>query len=183
MTTPVSPIVAERLDAALWSERILAERARYELAAVALLVEAGEDRFVPGAVLDLELTAPALRQAGLRRRRAVMWTAAWVAAPRVPTSVGELAEAVDDPWRTLLVDHACALGGLRSDLDRAMDPLRPLLRSRAPSALRALRGYVGADPEGGIPSEAGPSAGTAPALAYAAALRAASRALPRSLTR
>jgi hypothetical protein len=107
MPTPTirkeGPLV-EDLSLILWRERELLETLLYKLEIEKLVLASGRSRWLATAAREVEAVLGAVRETELLRAIAADEAAASIGLASNP-SLRVLAEAVDEPWRSILLDH------------------------------------------------------------------------------
>ena len=94
----------EDLSLILWRERELLETMLYKLEIEQLVLSSGRTRWLATAAREVEAVVEALRETELLRAVAADEAAASIGLSANP-SLRALAEAVDEPWRSILMDH------------------------------------------------------------------------------
>src|SRR3954454_2570029 len=88
----------------LWTERELLELLLFKLEEEQLVLASGRTRWLSRATKEGEMVLEEVRRAALLRAVQGDAAAAELGLPAGP-SLRQLAEASDEPWRTLLLDH------------------------------------------------------------------------------
>ena len=94
----------EDLSLILWRERELLETLLYKLEIEKLVLASGRSRWLATAAKEVEAVLAAVRETELLRAIAADEAAASIGMASNP-SLRALAEAVDEPWRSILLDH------------------------------------------------------------------------------
>jgi hypothetical protein len=94
----------EDLSLILWRERELLETLLYKLEIEKLVLASGSSRWLAAAAKDVEAVLAAVRETELLRAITADEAAAAIGLASNP-SLRALAEAVDEPWRSILLDH------------------------------------------------------------------------------
>lgn len=94
----------EDLSLILWRERELLETLLYKLEIEKLVLASGRSRWLATAAKEVEAVLAAVRETELLRAIAADEAAASIGLASNP-SLRALAEAVDEPWRSILLDH------------------------------------------------------------------------------
>lgn len=94
----------EDLSLILWRERELLETLLYKLEIEKLVLASGRSRWLATAAKEVEAVLAAVRETELLRAIAADDAAASIGMASNP-SLRALAEAVDEPWRSILLDH------------------------------------------------------------------------------
>ncbi len=111
----------EDLSLILWRERELLETLLYRLEVEKLVLSGGNARWLAAAARDVEAVLESIRETELHRAVVADQAAAAVGMESNP-SLRALAEAVEEPWRSILLDHREAfLGYTRQVTDLAAE--------------------------------------------------------------
>lgn len=94
----------EDLSLILWRERELLDTLLYKLEIEQLVLASGRSRWLPTAAREVETILDAIRETELLRAVAADEAAARIGLSSNP-SLRLLAEAVDEPWQSILLDH------------------------------------------------------------------------------
>jgi hypothetical protein len=94
----------EDLSLILWRERELLETMLYKLEVEQLVLSSGRTRWLATAAREVEAVVEALRETELLRAVAADEAAAAAGLSAGP-SLRALAEAVEEPWHSILMDH------------------------------------------------------------------------------
>ncbi len=94
----------EKLSQILWRERELLETLLFKLEQEQLVLASGRNRWLMRAAREVEHVLETIRQTEILRSVAADEAAAALGLEHNP-SLRSLAEAVDEPWRTILLDH------------------------------------------------------------------------------
>ncbi len=94
----------EDLSLILWRERELLETLLYKLEIEKLVLASGQTRWLGVAAREVEAVLTAVRETELLRAIAADEAAAGIGMASNP-SLRALAESVDEPWRSILLDH------------------------------------------------------------------------------
>lgn len=127
----------EKLSQVLWRERDLLESLTYKLEVEQLMVERGRTTWLARATKEVELVLDMLREAEVLRAVAADEAAAAAGLSPSP-SLRSLAEAVDEPWRSILQDHRTAFETSCRDIESLAQRNRQLLTAGLRSAREAL---------------------------------------------
>lgn len=127
----------DKLSQVLWRERELLETLSYRLEVEQLVLASGRTGWLARATDEVEQVLTALREAELARAVAADEAAASVGLDSAP-SLRRLAEAVDEPWRTILLDHRDAFEQVSRHVEQLALRNRELLTSGLRSAREAL---------------------------------------------
>lgn len=127
----------DKLSQVLWRERELLETLSYRLEVEQLVLAGGRTQWLARATEEVEVVLAALREAELARAVAADEAAASVGLDSAP-SLRALAEAVDEPWRTILLDHRDAFEEVSRHVEQLALVNRELLAAGLRSAREAL---------------------------------------------
>ncbi|HEY9565667.1 MAG TPA: flagellar export chaperone FlgN, partial [Nocardioides sp.] len=138
--------------AILWRERNLLESLLYRLEVEQLVLASGKTRWLLQAANDVEQVVITIRQTELLRAVASDEVAASVGLEH-NTSLRALAEAVEDPRRTIFLEHRDAFAAVTRDIAALSATNRELITSgyrAAREAMMALEadGVDGYTPDG-----------------------------------
>ena len=97
----------EDLSLILWRERELLETLLYKLEMEKLVLASGSSRWLATSAKEVEGILAAIRDTELLRAVVADEAAASIGMAANP-SLRALAEAVDEPWRSILLDHRAA---------------------------------------------------------------------------
>jgi hypothetical protein len=141
----------EKLSLILWRERELLELLAYKLELERLVLASGNSRWLGRANREVEDILVTLRETEVLRAMATD-EAAQEAGLEANPGLSALAEAVDEPWRTILLDHREAFLVLTREIADLSDATKGLITAGYRSAqetLLAIRGTTeGYTPEG-----------------------------------
>lgn len=144
----------ERLSQILWRERELLESLSFKLEVERLVLASGRTRWLTHATRDIEGVVEQMRECELMRSIAADAMAEKVGLAPDP-SLAALADAAEEPWRTILVEHRDALVQLAREIADLSEENSGLLSAgvrAAQETLSALGGLYGAVTEGYTPS-------------------------------
>lgn len=127
------------LAAALWQERELLEDLLYALVQQYHLLAAGQTRWLARADAAVAGTARAVQEHEVFRAMQVDALLTVLGLPP-SASLREIAQAVDEPWPTLLDEHRSALRCLAEEIEQATARNRALLIAGERSSREALEG-------------------------------------------
>jgi hypothetical protein len=127
----------EKLSLILWRERELLETLLYRLEVEQLVLAGGRSRWLMRAAKDVESVLQQLRETELLRAVAADEAAAAVGLTTNP-SLRALADAVEEPWRSILVDHRDAFIAVTEQVSRLSETNRHLITSGYRSARETL---------------------------------------------
>lgn len=97
----------EDLSLILWRERELLETLLYKLEMEKLVLASGSSRWLATSAKEVEGILASIRETELLRAVVADEAAASIGMAANP-SLRALAEAVDEPWRSILLDHRAA---------------------------------------------------------------------------
>lgn len=132
----------EKLSLILWRERELLELLAYKLELERLVLTSGHSRWLARANREVEDVLVTLRQTEVLRAVATDEVAAEAGLESTP-GLSALAEAADEPWRTILLDHRDAFLAITREIADLSDSTKGLLTTGYRSAqetLLAIRG-------------------------------------------
>ncbi|MDT0200818.1 flagellar protein FlgN [Nocardioides sp. AE5] len=127
----------EKLSSILWRERELLESLLYRLELEQLVLSSGRTRWLARAAEDVEKILTALRETEVLRAIASDEAAAAVGLEH-NTSLRALAEAVDEPWQTILLEHREAFTAITRDISALAATNRELITVGYRAAREAL---------------------------------------------
>lgn len=127
----------EKLSLILWRERELLETLLYRLEVEQLVLAGGRSRWLMRSAKDVESILQQLRETELLRAVAADEAATALGLSTNP-SLRALADAVDEPWRSILVDHRDAFVTVTDQISALADANRHLITSGYRSAREAL---------------------------------------------
>ena len=116
----------EDLSLILWRERELLDTLLYKLEIEQLVLASGKSRWLPSAAREVEMILDSIRETELLRAVAADEAATTIGLASNP-SLRALAEAVDEPWRSILLDHREAFIGYTRDIAEIAATNRELL--------------------------------------------------------
>lgn len=127
----------EKLSLILWRERELLETLLYRLEVEQLVLAGGRSRWLMRSAKDVESILQQLRETELLRAVAADEAASAIGLSTNP-SLRALADAIDEPWRSILVDHRDAFVAVTEQVSALADANRHLITSGYRSAREAL---------------------------------------------
>lgn len=127
----------EKLSQVLWRERELLDTLLYHLEVERLVLGDGRTQWLARASDDVERDLVRLRETEILRSVVAEEAAAELGMPPSP-SLRALADAVDEPWHSILVDHRDAFVALSREIALVSDDNRTLLSSGLRWAREAL---------------------------------------------
>ena len=116
----------EDLSLILWRERELLDTLLYKLEIEQLVLAGGKSRWLPSAAREVEMILDSIRETELLRAVAADEAASSIGLASNP-SLRALAEAVEEPWRSILLDHREAFLGYTRDIAEIAATNRELL--------------------------------------------------------
>ena len=125
-STVSSALSMEDLSLVLWRERELLETLLYKLEVEKLVLASHSTRWLAAAAREVEALLETIRETELLRAVAADDAAASVGLAPNP-SLRALAEAVGEPWHTILMDHHKAFVACTRDLVETAATNRELL--------------------------------------------------------
>jgi hypothetical protein len=131
----------EDLSLVLWRERDLLETLLYKLEVERLVLASHSTRWLPAAAREVERILETVRETELLRAVAADAAAASLGLASNP-SLRALAEAVGEPWRTILMDHHTAFVACTRDLVEVAATNRELLTAGQQAAREAFLGLT-----------------------------------------
>ena len=140
-STANSNLRMEDLSLVLWRERELLETLLYKLEVEKLVLATHSTRWLAAAARDVELLLETVRETELLRAVAADAAAASVGVASTP-SLRALAQAVDDPWRSILLDHHKAFVACTRDLVETAAVNRELLTAGQQAARDVFLGLT-----------------------------------------
>ena len=127
----------ERLSQILWRERELLDSLLFKLEMEQLVLAAGRTLWLARAAREVELVLELIRETELLRSVAADEAAASIGLTYNP-SLRALAEAVEEPWRTILLDHREAFEQVTREITALAESNRELLTAGLRSARETL---------------------------------------------
>lgn len=146
----------EKLSLILWRERELLEILLFKLETERLVLAAGQERWLMRSAKEVEATLQAIRESELLRAVAADDAARAVGLAPNP-SLKALAEAADEPWRTMFTEHREAFIRITQEITSLAEVNRDLLTAGYRAAQETLLSMgdsaSGYSPTGGRVSE------------------------------
>lgn len=127
----------EKLSQILWRERELLESLLFKLEMEQLVLGTGRTRWLARAAREVEAVLETLRETELLRSVAADEAAASIGLTYNP-SLRALAEAVDEPWRTIMLEHREAFEAVSREIMSLAEVNRELLTIGLRSARETL---------------------------------------------
>lgn len=127
----------ERLSLILWRERELLETLLFKLEEEQLLLASGRTRWLMRATQEVEAVLQSIRETEILRSVAADEAAAAMGLAATP-SLRALADAVGEPWHTILVEHRDAFVSITQEISALADANRELVTAGYQSARETL---------------------------------------------
>lgn len=127
----------EKLSQILWRERELLDTLLFKLETEQLVLASGRNRWLLRAAREVEQVLDTLRQTEIMRAVAADEAAGRLGLEHNP-SLRALAEAVEEPWRSLLLDHHEAFRAVTREIVALADANRELITAGYRSARETL---------------------------------------------
>ncbi|NYG57019.1 flagellar export chaperone FlgN [Nocardioides perillae] len=127
----------EKLSLVLWRERELLDTLHYRLEQEQLLLASGRTRWLIRAAREVEAVLETIRETEVLRAVAADQAAASVGLP-AGSSLRDLADAADEPFRSLLHDHREAFQAATLEITALADANRDLITTGYRSARETL---------------------------------------------
>ena len=127
----------EKLSQILWRERELLDTLLFKLEQEQLVLASGRNRWLMRAAREVEQVLETIRQTEILRSVAADEAAAALGLDHNP-SLRALAEATDEPWRSILVDHHEAFLTVTREITALADANRELITVGFRSARETL---------------------------------------------
>lgn len=127
----------EKLSQILWRERELLDVLHYRIEVERLVLATGRSQWLLQAAKEVSEVLETLRATELLRSVAADEVAASIGLGHNP-SLRALAEAVEEPWRTILLEHHEAFASITREIVALADANRELITSGYTSAREAL---------------------------------------------
>lgn len=141
----------DRLSQVLWRERELLETLAYKLDIERMVLATGRTRWLVNMTREIEDVLEDLRATEVLRATAA--DAAAEAAGMAPNpSLAALADACDEPWRAILLDHRETMINLAREIAEMSEDARGLITAGHRSARETLLAIGGSGPESYSPN-------------------------------
>lgn len=127
----------DRLSQILWRERELLELLAYKLEVERLVLASGRTRWLVNATREIEALLEDLRATEVLRATAADEAAEQLGLTPNP-SLAALAEAAEEPWRGILLDHRDALVGVAREIAETSEDAKGLITAGYRSARETL---------------------------------------------
>jgi len=149
----------EKLSLILWRERELLELLAYKLELEQLVLASGRTRWLANSTREVEEVLATIRETEVLRAVAADEVAAELGLESSPT-LNELAEAVPEPWSTILLDHRAAFITATREIAELSESNRGLITAGYRSARETLLSIGGSadgySPDGSAVLDNGP---------------------------
>lgn len=116
------------VSSVLWRERELLELLLFKLEEEQLILAAGRSRWLARATREVETVLEEIRRTEVLRAAEVDVAATVLGLPGAP-SLSQLADAVDEPWSSLLREHRTAFLTMTAEISALAEANRDLLTS------------------------------------------------------
>jgi FlgN protein len=126
----------------LWRQRELLSLLLFKLEVESLVLAAGRTRWLGAATYEVEILLEQVREHEVLRACAVDELALHLGLPPAP-SLGQIVDALDEPWRSTFADHRRELISISAEIDAAVRTNRGLLTSGQRAVQEALRTVSG----------------------------------------
>jgi len=127
----------EKLSQILWRERELLDTLLFKLEEEQMVLASGRTRWLVRAAREVENVVETIRETEILRAVAADEAAASLGVGHNP-SLRALAEAVDEPWRSILLDHHEAFTTATHEVVALADANRELITTGYRSARETL---------------------------------------------
>lgn len=127
----------DKLSVILWRERELLDTLHYKLAVEQLVLAGGQSRWLMQAARDVEAVLATIRETEVLRAVAADEAAASIGMRSNP-SLSALADAVDEPWSSILREHRDAFVAATHEITELADANRDLISAGYLSARDTL---------------------------------------------
>ena len=127
----------EKLSQILWRERELLDTLLFKLEEERMVLASGRTRWLVRAAREVENVLDTLRETEILRSVAADEVAASIGLEHNP-SLRALAEAVDEPWQSILLDHHEAFTAVTHEVVALADANRDLITTGYRSARETL---------------------------------------------
>jgi len=128
----------------LWRQRELLSLLLFKLEVESLVLSAGRSRWLGAATYEVEILLEQLREHEVLRACAVDELALHLGLDPGP-SLGQIVDALHEPWRATFADHRRELIAISAEIDAAVRTNRGLLASGQRAVQEALRSVDGAN--------------------------------------
>lgn len=127
----------DKLSVILWRERELLDTLHYKLAVEQMVLASGQSRWLMQAARDVEAVLGTIRETEVLRAVAADEAAASIGMRHNP-SLSALADAVDEPWASILREHRDAFVAATHEITELADANRDLISAGYLSARDTL---------------------------------------------
>ena len=127
----------EKLSQILWLERELLDNLLFRLEEEQMVLASGRTRWLVKAASDIEHVLATIRETEILRSVAADEAAASIGLGHNP-SLRALAESVDEPWHSILLDHHEAFAAATNEVIALAEANRELITSGYRSARETL---------------------------------------------
>lgn len=127
----------EKLSLILWRERELLDLLQFKLEVEQMVLATGRSRWLMRAAREVEAVLETIRETEVLRSVAADEAAAATGMTSNP-SLAALAEAAEEPWRTILTEHRDAFVTVIREITDLADANRELISSGYRSARETL---------------------------------------------
>lgn len=134
---PSRRAVMEKLSQILWRERELLDTLLFKLEEEQMVLAGGRTRWLVRAAREVEQVLGTIRETEILRSVAADAVAASIGLGHNP-SLRALAEAVDEPWHSILLDHHDAFATTTQEVVALADANRELITTGYRSARETL---------------------------------------------
>lgn len=141
----------DKLSVILWRERELLDLLHFKLEVEQMMLATGRSRWLMAAAREVEAVLETIRETEVLRSVAADQAAAAVGMTSNP-SLSALADAADEPWRSILHEHRDAFVAVTREIADLADANRDLISAGYRSARETLlslgEGVAGYSPDG-----------------------------------
>ena len=127
----------DKLSVIMWRERELLDTLHYKIAVEQLVLAGGQSRWLMQAARDVEAVLATIRETEVLRAVAADEAAASIGMRSNP-SLSALADAVDEPWSSILREHRDAFVAATHEITELADANRDLISAGYLSARDTL---------------------------------------------
>jgi hypothetical protein len=136
----------DKLSQMLWQERELLSRLAYRLEVERLVLASGRNKWLNHATADIEACVAELRETEVLRAIAADEMAERLGLAPNPSLIG-LADASDEPWRGILLDHRDTLIAIAREIAELSENNKSLLNAGYRSTQETLLSFGGSTSE------------------------------------
>jgi hypothetical protein len=141
----------DRLSQILWRERELLETLSYKLEVERLVLASGRTKWLVNATREIEEVLEVLRETEVLRAVAADEAADALGLPPNP-ALTALAEAAEEPWRGILLDHRDTLITVAREIAETSEDAKGLVTAGYRSARETLLAIGGSSTESYTPA-------------------------------